>query len=144
MWGRKRHIAVDASGFLLGVRVHPANIQDGDGAGVLLTRIKWLYGTLRAIFADGAYNRMPVILACILLQLALIIVHRAPGGGFVVIPRRWVVERSFAWFGRWRRLSKDYEQRLDVAEAMVTLAAIRLMLQRLGHPKRKRLPPPNF
>ncbi|WP_244560564.1 IS5 family transposase [Azospirillum oryzae] len=142
--GRKRHIAVDTSGFLLGVLVHAADIQDADSAGALLTRIKRLYCWLRAIFADSIYNRMPVILACFLLGLTLIIVRRIAGGGFILVPRRWVVERSFGWLGRWRRLSKDYEERTDVAEAMVTIAAIRIMIHRLAHPNRKRLPSPDF
>ena len=142
--GRKRHIAVDTSGFLLGVLVHAADIQDADSAGALLTRIKRLYCWLRAIFADSIYDRMPVILACFLLGLTLIIVRRIAGGGFILVPRRWVVERSFGWLGRWRRLSKDYEERTDVAEAMVTLAAIRIMLHRLVHPNRRRLPSPDF
>lgn len=87
---------------------------------------------------------MPVILACFLLGLTLIIVRRIAGGGFIPVPRRWVVERSFGWLGWWRRLSKDYEERTDVAEAMVTLAAIRIMLHRLVHPNRRRLPSPDF
>ena len=74
---------------------------------------------------------------------ALIIVRRTAGSiGFVVQPRRWVVERSLGWFGRWRRLSKDYEALPEVSEAMVTLAAIRLMRHRLVHPNRRRLPAP--
>ncbi|MGR0186972.1 transposase [Azospirillum aestuarii] len=131
-------------GFLLGVLVHAAGIQDADSAGALLTRIKRLYCWLRAIFADSGYNRMPVILACFLLGLTLIIVRRIAGGGFILVPRRWVVERSFGWFGWWRRLSKDYEECTDVAEAMATLAAIRIMLHRLVHPNRNRLPSPDF
>jgi putative transposase len=141
--GRKRHIAVDTSGFLLGVLVHAADNQDADSAGALLTRIKRLYCWLRAIFADGIYNRMPVILARFLLGLTLIIVRRI-AGGFILVPRRCVVERSFGWLGRWRRLSKDYEERTDVAEAMVTVAPIRIMIHRLAHPNRKRLPSPDF
>ncbi|WP_455179402.1 IS5 family transposase [Azospirillum melinis] len=141
--GRKRHIAVDTSGFLLGVLVHAADIQDADSAGALLTRIKRLYCWLRAIFADSIYNRMPVILACFLLGLTLIIVRRIAGGGFILVPRRWVVERSFGWLGRWRRLSKDYEERTDVAEAMVTVAAIRIMLHRLVNPNQRRLSSPD-
>jgi putative transposase len=62
--------------------------------------------------------------------------------GFVVIPRRLIVERTLGWLGRWRRLSKDYEERPEASEAMVTLAAIRFMLQRLVHPNRKRRPNP--
>ena len=72
------------------------------------------------------------------------IVVRRPAGatGFVVIPRRWVVERTLGWLGRWRRLSRDYEELPEVSEAMVTLAVIRLMLHRAVHPNRKRLPAP--
>ena len=141
--GRKRHIAVDTQGLLLGVVVHAASIQDADGAGDLLRRIKPLYCWLRAVFADGSYNRIAALLACFLLGLTLVIVRRAPGTkGFVVLSRRWVVERTLGWLGRWRRLSKDYEHLPEVSEAMVTLAMIRLMVHRLAHPNRKRLPAP--
>ncbi len=141
--GRKRHIAVDTQGLLLGVVVHAASIQDADGAGSLLGRIKPLYCWLRAVFADGGYNRVPAILACFLLGLALLIVSRPRGAkGFVLLPRRWVVERTLGWLGRWRRLSRDYEHLPEVSEAMVTLAMVRLMLHRAVHPNRKRLPAP--
>ena len=109
----------------------------------MLKKIKHLYCWLKVVFADSIYNRLPVLLACFLLGLTLIIVRRIAGTtGFVVIPRRWIVERTLGWLGRWRRLSKDYEELPEVSEAMVTLAAIRMMLQRLVHPNRKRLPPP--
>jgi len=109
----------------------------------LLKKIKHLYCWLTVVFADSIYNRTIVLLACFLLGLTLIIVRRIAGTtGFVVIPRRWIVERTFGWLGRWRRLSKDYEELPEVSEAMVTLAAIRMMLQRLVHPNRKRLPAP--
>lgn len=109
MKGRKRHVAVDTDGLLLGVVVHPANIQDADGLGDLLRQVKPLYNWLRAVFADSSYNRLAALLARFLTGLALIIVcHAAGSTGFVVQPRRWVVERSFGWFDRWRRLSKDY------------------------------------
>jgi len=109
----------------------------------LLKRIKPLYCWLKAVFADSAYDRLAVRLACFLLNLTLIIVRRIAGStGFVLLPRRWVVERTFGWLGRWRRLSKDYEELPEVSEAMVTLAMIRLMVHRLAHPNRKRLPPP--
>ncbi len=141
--GRKRHIAVDTQGLLLGVVVHAASIQDADGAGSLLGRIKPLYCWLRAVFADGGYNRVPALLACFLLGLTLLIVSRPRGAkGFVPLPRRWVVERTLGWLGRWRRLSRDYERLPEVSEAMVTLAMIRLMLHRAVHPNRKRLPAP--
>ena len=141
--GRKRHIAVDTQGLLLGVVVHAASIQDADGAAGLLGRIKPLYCWLRAVFADGVYNRVPALLACFLLGLVLIIVSRPSGTkGFTVLPRRWVVERTLGWLGRWRRLSRDYEQLPEVSEAMVTLAMIRLMVHRAVHPNRKRLAAP--
>src|SRR5215207_4326775 len=139
--GRKRHVAVDTQGLLLGVVVHAANIQDADSLWDLLKRVKPLYSWLRVVFADSIYNRLTALLACFLFGLTLIIVRRAAGTtGFVVQPRRWVVERSLGWLGRWRRLSKDYEELPEVSEAMVTLAMIRLMLHRLVHPNRKRLP----
>jgi transposase len=141
--GRKRQIAVDTSGLLLGIVVHAADIQDADGAWELLKKIKPLYCWLQAVFADSIYNRAATLLACFLLGLTLIIVRRIAGTtGFVLLPRRWVVERTFGWLGRWRRLSKDYEELPEVSEAMVTVAMIRLMLHRLAHPNRKRLPPP--
>lgn len=123
--------------------VHAADIQDADGAWDLLTKIKPLYPWLKAVFADSIYNRVAALLACFLLGLTLIIGRRRAGTpGFIVLPRRWVVERTLGWLGRWRRLSKDYEQLPEVAEAMVTVAMIRLMLHRLAHPNRKKLLPP--
>ena len=134
---------MDTQGLLLGVVVHAADIRDADSLGGLLQRVKPLYAWLRAVFADSLYNRLTAMLACFLFGLTLIIVRRVEGSrGFVVQPRRWVVERSLGWLGRWRRLSKDYEELPEVSEAMVTLAMIRLMLQRLAHPNRKRLPAP--
>ncbi len=126
----------------MGVLVHAANIQGADRAWDLLSRIKRLYGWLQAVFADSISNRLPVLLACFRLGLTLIIVRRIAGTGFIVLPRRWVVERTLGWLGRYRRLSKDYEELPEVSEAMVTLATIRLMVHRLAHPNRKRLSPP--
>jgi putative transposase len=137
--GRKRHVAVDTDGLLLGVVVHAADIQDADSAGELLRRLKRLYCWLKAVFADIVYDRLPVLLACFLLGLTLIIVRRLAGSaGFVLLPRRWVVERTLGWLGRWRRLARDYEELPEVEEAMVELAMIRLMLHRLAHPNRER------
>ena len=134
---------MDTQGLLLGVVVHAADIQDADGLWGLLKRVKPLYPWLRAVFADSIYNRVAALLACFLFGLALIIVRRAAGStGFVVQPRRWVVERTLGWLGRWRRLSKDYEEPPEVSEAMATLAMIRLMLHRLARPNCKRLSPP--
>ncbi len=91
----------------------PADIQHADSAWTLLKRIKHLYCWLKVVFADSIYNRLPVLLAYFLLGLTLIIVRRIAGTtGFVVIPRRGIVERTLGWLGRWRRLSKDAVQRL--------------------------------
>jgi len=126
---------------LLGVIVHAADIQDADSAPDLLRRVKHLYCWLKVVFADSIYDRVTVLIACFLLGLTLIIVRRIAGTtGFVVLPKRWIVERTLGWLGRCRRLSKDYEELPEVSEAMVTLAMIRLMLHRLVHPNRKRLP----
>jgi putative transposase len=143
VWGRKRHVAVDTSGLLLGVIVHAADIQDADGVGDLLRRLKRLYPWLEVVFADSVYDRLAALLACFLLGLTLIIIRRLAGSeGFVVVPRRWVAERTLGWFGRWRRLAREYEELPEVSETMVKLAMIRLMLHRLAHPSRKRLPAP--
>jgi len=126
---------------LLGVLVHAADVQDADGVGDLLRRLKRLYPWLRVVFADGVYDRLAALLACFLLGLTLIVVRRLAGTeGFAVVPRRWVAERTLGWLGRWRRLAKEYEELPEVSETMVKLAAIRLMLHRLAHPNRKRLP----
>ncbi len=105
--GRKRHVAVDTQGPLLGVAAHAADIRDADGPPDLLRRVKPLYPWLRAVFADGTYDRLAALLACFLFGPALLVVRRAAGSvGFVVQPRRWGVERTLRWLGRWRRLSK--------------------------------------
>jgi putative transposase len=141
--GRKRHVAVDTSGLLLGVIVHAADVQDADGVGDLLRRLKRLYPWLKAVFADGVYDRLAARLACFLLGLTLIVVRRLAGStGFVPLPRRWVAERTLGWLGRWRRLARDYEELPEVSGTMVKLAMIRLMLHRLAHPNRKKLPAP--
>ena len=134
---------MDTPGLPLGVVVQAADIQDADGLHALLRRVKPLHPWLRAVFADSVYHRLTAMLACFLFGLTLIIVRRVAGAtGFVVQPRGWVVERSLGWLGRWRRLSKDYEELPEVSEAMATLAMIRLMLHRLVHPNRRRLPAP--
>jgi putative transposase len=141
--GRKRHVAVDTCGRLLGVIVHAADIQDADGAGDLLRRLKRLYPWLKVVFADSAYDRLAALLACFLLGLTLVVIRRLAGTkGFVLLPRRWVAERTLGWLGRWRRLAREYEELPEVSETMVKLAMIRLMLHRLAHPNRKRLPAP--
>ena len=133
--GRKRHILVDVMGLVLTVLVHKASIQERDGAKSLLKRAKKKgFQRLALIWADGGYSGQPMIdwvsnLAGWVLQ----VVQRAEDAtGFVVLPRRWVVERTFAWLGRYRRLSKDYEQLPETSEAMIYAAMVHLMLKRLA------------
>ncbi len=142
MKGRKRHIIVDTLGLVLALAVHPADVQDRDGAALVLVRLRPLFCWVRTIFADAAYDSDRVAVACLALGItALIIVRRlAAALGFQVLPKRWIVERTFGWFGRWRRLARDYEQLPEVSEAMIRLAMIRLMLQRLTRPSRRKLP----
>ena len=123
--------------------VHAADVQDADGAGDLLRQLKRLYPWLKVVFADSVYDRLAALLACFLLGLTLVVIRRLAGTeGFAVVPRRWVAERTLGWLGRWRRLAKEYEELPEVSETMVKLAMIRLMLHRLAHPNRKRLPTP--
>src|SRR3954453_13078570 len=141
--GRKRHVAVDTGGLLLGVIVHAADVQDEDGAADRLRRVEPPPPWREVVFPDSAYDRLAALLACFLLGLTLVIVRRLAGSpGFVLLPRRWVAERTLGWLGRWRRLAREYEELPEVSETVVKLAMIRLMLHRLAHPNRKRLPAP--
>ena len=131
--GRKRHILVDTMGLLLTVVVHAANIQDRDGAKHVLERAKQRFSRLCLIWADGGYAGKLIDWVQHLCGWTLEIVARDRDvKGFQVLPRRWVVERTFAWIGRYRRLSKDYEALLETSEAMVHMAMIRLMARRLA------------
>ena len=132
--GRKRHILTDTIGLLVGLVVHPADIQDRDGAPGLLRSIRSAYPWLRHIFADGGYAG-PKLKGALdkIGRWTLEIVKRSDAAlGFEVLPRRWVVERTFAWLGRCRRLAKDWESTLASAEAWVLIAHIRLITRRLA------------
>ena len=132
--GRKRHIAVDTMGLLLLVLVLPADVQDRDAARQLLGSLwsrRWFRG-VRHIWADGGYAGALVDWIGSVWRRTLEIVRRSDRSGFHVLPRRWVVERTFAWMGRYRRLNRDYECRPETAEAFAYLAMSRLMLTRLG------------
>jgi putative transposase len=133
--GRKRHLLVDTLGLLLVVVVHAASLQDWEGAKRVLASLEHSCTRLRLIWADGIYRGLGDWLGRLRQrrQLRLEIVQRRQDQpGFVVLPRRWVVERTLAWVGRHRRLSKDYETLPSSSEAMVYLAMIRLMLHRLA------------
>ena len=132
--GRKRHILVDTVGLLLMVMVLPADIQDRDGAKELLAAFfrRATPRPDRHIWADGGYAGALLLLASKLWRCTVEIVKRSDLHTFKVLPRRWVVERTLGWLGRYRRLNRDYERQAKTGETMVYLAMIRLMLKRLG------------
>jgi len=136
--GRKRHLLVDVMGLLLVVLVHKASIQERDGAKSLLQRAKQKgFTRLSLIWADGGYRGQAMIDWVFALAGWLFeIVKRADDvKGFQILPHRWVVERTFAWLGRYRRLSKDYEVLTQTSEAFIYAAMVNLMLTRLArHP----------
>ena len=141
--GRKRHVAVDTSGLLLGVIVHAADVRDAHGAGDLPRRLRRLYRRLRVVFADSVHDRLPVLLARFPLGLTLVVVRRLAGSaGFVLLPRRRVAERTPGRLGRWRRLARDHEGLPEVSETVVKPAVIRPVPHRLAHPNRERPPAP--
>jgi putative transposase len=117
---------------LLAVVVHAASVQDRDGAKLVLAKLVGAFGRLRLIWADGGYAGQLVARAKELAGWTLEIVKRPDGArGFEVLPKRWIVERTFGWLGRYRRLSKDYEELPAVSEGFVYVAMIHLMLRRL-------------
>jgi putative transposase len=133
--GRKRHLLVDVMGLILVVLVHKASIQERAGAKSLLQRAKTKgFQRLQLIWADGGYRGQPMIdWVFALTGWVFEIVKRSDDvTGFKVLPRRWVVERTFAWLGRYRRLSKDYEQLPQTSEAMIYAAMVHIMLRRLA------------
>jgi transposase len=131
--GRKRHILVDTLGLLLSVVVHPADIQDRDGAFELLRQARRLFPFIERIFADGGYRgkRMALIVART-GTWKLEIVKRSDADGFKVLPKRWIVERTFAWISRCRRLARDFERYAHTTIAFIRLAMIRIMFRRLA------------
>ena len=135
--GRKRHLLVDTLGLILHVVVHPASVQDRDGARLVLPILLERFGWLRCIFVDGGYaGALALWLKSLLPRrgVRLEIVKRSDvhKHAFNVLPKRWIVERTFGWLSKFRRLSKDYEFRIDNSEAMILISASRLMLNRLA------------
>jgi transposase len=134
--GRKRHILTDTLGLLVAAIVHTADIQDRDGAPDVLASIRASFPWLRHVFADGGYAGEKLESA---LRgkgdWTLEIVKRSDAAkGFVLLPRRWVVERTFAWFGRNRRLAKDFEETIESSTAWLLLASVQLMTRRIANP----------
>jgi putative transposase len=124
-------VIVDTMGLLVAVVVHAANLQDRDGAKLVLQKLVGRCPRLQLIWADGGYGGQLVEWVQQLGGWLLSIVKRPDLPQFIVLPRRWVVERTFAWLGRCRRLSKDYEALPQTSEALIHIAMIRLMLCRL-------------
>lgn len=131
--GRKRHILTDTSGLLVGAVVHAADIQDRDGAPSLLGSIRSAFPWLRHIFADGGYAGEKLEQSLVPLgKWTIDIVKRSDvAKGFVLLPRRWVVERTLAWINRNRRLAKDFEKSITTAVAWIMIASVKLITRRL-------------
>jgi transposase len=128
--GRKRHALVDTDGRALLIEPHAASVQDRDGGGALLEVSRRLFPFIRLVWADGGYNHERVTAAT---SIRVEIVSKIAGqSGFVVLPRRWVVERFFAWINRNRRLAKDVEATIKSAAAFLYAAAAMLMVRRLA------------
>ena len=131
--GRKRHILVDTLGLLLSVVVHPADIQDRDGAYEVLRQARRLFPFIERIFADGGYRgeKMALVVARTGSWKLEIVKRSDVANGFEVLPKRWIVERTFAWISCCRRLAKDFERYARTTIAFIRLAMIRIMLRRL-------------
>lgn len=130
--GRKRHVLTDTTGLLLAAAVTAASVTDRAGALLLLGRLPGGCKKLRRLYVDGGYRGPIVEAAAALLRIVAQAVVRTSAQAFVVLPRRWVVERTFAWLGMSRRLTRDYERLTETSEVMIYIAMTRLMLRRLS------------
>ena len=133
--GRKRHLVTDTLGLMLFVIVHAANIQDRDAAPDLIKAIRYRFPWLRHLFADGAYSgdKLAAALKGHGDWTFEIIKRSDTAKGFEVLPRRWVVERTFGWLGRCRRLAKDWEQSIESSTTWTYIASVRIMVRRLAN-----------
>jgi putative transposase len=138
--GRKRHIVTDTHGFLLAALVHPANIQDCHGAVPLLTALRQHWPALEHVYADRVYRGPQRLKALAPTGSWRIDIVKRPTGvkGFQLLPRRWVVERSFAWLGRCRRLAKDFEASCETEAAWLWIANIRIILRKIARNQQMR------
>ena len=135
--GKKRHILVDTQGLLMQAIVHAADVQDRDGGALLMASLFGAFPFLIKLYADGGYQgpEFQSAMKRILARVHVEIVKRSgQATGFVALPKRWIVERTFAWLGRCRRLAKDWECLNHKALAFLRLASIRLMLRKLCNP----------
>ena len=132
--GRKRHIVTDTQGFMVGAVIHAADVQDRDGAPGVLAMIRHRYPWLRHVFADGGYagKKLKAALGRMGKWTIQIVKRSDKAKGFEVIPRRWVVERTFAWLSRNRRLAKDFERTIESATAWLFIASVQLLARRIA------------
>jgi transposase len=133
--GRKRHVVTDTEGHLVGVQVHAADVQDRDGAVGVIASIRRLYPWLRHLFADGGYagEKLTAALEPLGTWTIIEIVKRSDAAkGVVLPPRRRVVERTFAWLNRNRRLAKDFDALISTAATWVMIASVKLIMRRLA------------
>lgn len=131
--GRKRHIIVDTLGMVLAVVVHSAEVQDQHGALFVIEKLRIGLGKLAVLFGDSAYGRsgLPNVVQEKLGWILQTVLRPVGVKGFVVLPKRWIVERTFAWINRSRRHSKDYERNPETSVALIHISMIHLMLKRL-------------
>lgn len=130
--GRKRHIITDTQGFLLAVVVHAANIHDSKSAMEVIEQLRWKYGRMKKLYADGGYRG--ALEQSVKEQLGYdmeITLRSDKSVDFKPLPKRWIVERSFSWLESSRRLAKDYERTCESSQSMIFLAFIALMLKQL-------------
>lgn len=116
------------------VNLTPADISDSAGAQLIFDAIRQRWPWPKHLFADGAYDHTQLMDKAAFLDFVVEVVRRSnKANGFTVLPRRWVVERTFGWKTRWRRLLRDYETRIDVSEAMIHVALGSLLPRRISH-----------
>lgn len=130
--GRKRHVAADTLGFPLAVKVHDANLPDGKQAFNVLESLFFWFSSIQKIRADAAYRGDLALWLLAAHQCRLEIASTLKGQGFQVVPKRWIIERTFGWLQWSRRLRTDYEVYPDTAETMVYLASLKILLRRLA------------
>ena len=134
MNGRKRHALVDTQGWLWGLEITPANVQDKVGARQVIAQVAPRAPWLSHLWADGGFDSAALVDECATYGWTLEIVQPPAGRrGFAVLPQRWIVERTFGWWGQQRRLRLDYEEDVAVAATFIYLAMIGLMTRRLVH-----------
>lgn len=140
--GRRRHLICDTTGLLLMINVTAGDVTDRQAAADMLPALRKRFPTITKLWADGGYTGTLITWALAVLHLIVTVIKRGDDvSGFVVLPRRWVVERSFAWLLRSRRLARDYERRPDSSEAMILWSMSQLMTRRLAAPARARAAP---